>query len=61
MADRIPRVSRLGRLAELVSSGFSCFNKVKRASKLDRWIKVLAAKPDSRNLTSGSHLAKGKN
>lgn len=39
VADRIPRASQLGRLAESVSSGFSCFNKVKRASKLDQWIK----------------------
>lgn len=54
VADRIPRASRLGRIAESVSLGFSCFNKVKRASKLDQWIKVTAAKPDSRNLTSGS-------
>lgn len=39
VADRIPRVSQLGRLAESVSLGFSCFNKVKRPSKLGQWIK----------------------
>lgn len=38
-ADRIPRASQLGRLAESVSSGFSCFNKGKRASKLGQRIK----------------------